>query len=130
MVIEKLDRSAIRELLLVMFRGWEIHHKSWDENEPMDWDGGQYTKAIEDCMVEAADGDENLGFLIMLFSYWANDVISVAAKYGIGYRTNEQGESVIVDDIPPSPSEKHFWDHEKGEWVFYDEDGDQDAEAA
>lgn len=99
-----LTRDHIRELLTCMFNGWRLHEASWDK------DARKYTLDLTDAMTQAAGGDKMLGNLLDLFSYWSNDIQSVAAHYGIAI--NEDGS--VRTDVPPPPTPEHYWHN--NEW--------------
>jgi hypothetical protein len=72
-----LYRDCMRELLLTMFRGWELHALSWN--------GKEYDRTPEECMTEATGGDELLSATILLMAYWDNDLVGIAPHYGIAF---------------------------------------------
>jgi hypothetical protein len=96
-----------------MFRGWKILHDSrvLDGGAPT----GEYGMQSEEAATKAVGGDELVGTILPLFAYWDNDIISVAAHFGVGYEYDEKtGEARVRDDIPPAPSPYHYWD--EGAW--------------
>lgn len=100
--LKNLTRDAVRELLLVMFEGWRLHEASYVDSE--------YTKTHLDASVEAAGSDVMLGTLAFLFGHWSNDVIAVAAHYGVGFAS----DGTVTSDLPAAPTPEHFW--YEGEW--------------
>jgi hypothetical protein len=88
----------VKELLETMFKGWKLHEDSWN--------GTTYNISDIDAMVMACDGDKLKGELLYLFSYWSNDIQSIAAHYGVGY----QGT------IEPPPSADHWYDFKAKQW--------------
>lgn len=111
MRLEHLTRDAVRELLMIMFEGWRLHEASWVAGDPVDGFGGRYTREQIDCFVEAAGGDQTLGHLVSLFSEWSNDIVSMAAFYGIGFLADE----TFSTDLPPAPTPQHWWS--EGRWM-------------
>lgn len=98
-----LTRDAVRELLVVMFEGWRLHEASYHPPHG-------YERDRVECMTEAAGGDRLVGELAHLFSHWSEDVISVAAHYGVGWLA----DGTFSTDLPPPPSQEHWWT--SGEW--------------
>lgn len=106
-------RETMNEILYKIFRGHEIHEKSWT--------GGTYSKTMEESMIEACGGDETEGYTLYLMGHESmfNDLQLMAPHYGVGYREHSRpGE--IVRDIPEAPSLKHEWDMETEEWFLPD----------
>lgn len=110
MELKHLTRDAVRELLMIINEGQRLREASWDDSREPDWNGGKYSRLEEECFVEAAGGDENLGRLASLFNYWSNDVTSMAAFYGIGFLK----DGTFSTDLPPPPTPEHWWS--EGEW--------------
>jgi hypothetical protein len=103
-----LYRDCMRELLLTMFRGWELHALSWN--------GKEYDRTPEECMTEATGGDELLSATILLMAYWDNDLVGIAPHYGIAFVSPDYDHSFVPyirTDIPPAPSEQHYWDNDQ-----------------
>lgn len=115
--LKKLDREVMQTLFRTMFKGWDLRESSWDPNKSPNWNGDQYTRTPEECMTEAAGGDEHLGYILHLFSHWSNDIISMAAYYGVGIKSRE-GEftGFEVVDVPPAPGENYWWDDSGHTW--------------
>lgn len=104
---------TMRQILEQMFTGWQIYHQSWD--------GEKHTRDATDCMIEACDCDPLRGELLALFSHWSNDILSIAAHYGLALHTDENGVMTGVrTDVPPAPSPEHYW--YEGEWKAPDAD--------
>lgn len=110
----------MRELLKRMFTGFMLHEASWDRG------AGEYTRTEDDCFTEACGGNAIEGGLLSLFTYWSNDIQSLAPHYGISLERHEapdeetNGELYIREDIPPAPSPAHWWTD--GEWKAPPED--------
>lgn len=106
--VDQVMRDQMRTILLTMFQGWKIRHDSLlkDElNPPEDYD-----KTDVEAATEAAGGDILIGNTLALIAYWDNDLISIAAYYGLDYVHDETtGEVTIRTDVPPAPSTMHYW---------------------
>lgn len=98
------QREQMRLLLECMFTGWMIREKSWVDEDH------KYTKTEEEAMIEACGGDKFKGELLVLFSYWSNDIQSVAAHYCVALIDGE----VKGIDAPPTP--EHWWDADDKCW--------------
>ena len=70
-------------------------------------------------MIEACQGNEALGAMLYYFSHWSNDILSVAAGYGIGVKkTDENERGFEVVELPPKPETgKYWWNQEDWEWT-------------
>lgn len=108
------DDLIMKQLLTKMFEGWLLHEQSWD------YESQSYSKLPEACMIEAAGGNEKVGLLMHYFSYWCNDIESVAAHYGVGIK---DGKIVV---IPPAPDPNAYW--YKHKWNMPDADDEKAVE--
>lgn len=124
---------TMRDLLEKMFRGWILLEQSYVERVG----GGTYTRTQEDCMVEACNNNVLEGHLLTLFGHWSNDVISLAAHYGLALARRQPDDTLLHDDgtvdtllkggkleivyIDPAPTPEHYW--YKGQWNAPDPDG-------
>jgi hypothetical protein len=117
----------MKELLRTMFEGWILR----------DQEGEDPSRTSEECMTKACGGDELKGHLLTLFGHWSNDIVSLAAHYGIGLARKQPDGSLLhedgtvetllaggvltIIDVPPAPSPEHYWHagawhkHESGE---------------
>jgi hypothetical protein len=121
-ITSTVDRTAfMRDLLLRMFKAWELHEASWVSMAVVS--GGAYSKTASQCFIKACDGDERDGYLLELFAHWANDIQTMAPHYGIGFDANGK----LRTDIPPAPSPHHWWN--EGVWQEPTND-DKDAAVA
>jgi uncharacterized protein YegP (UPF0339 family) len=108
-LLRAVQRDSVRELFRIMFTGWKLHEASYDEATR------EYKRTAEDCMTEAANGDEQLGYVIHLFDHWSNDLQAMAPHFGIALRrevdteNSAMGPITIVDNIEPAPSKDHYW---------------------
>ncbi len=122
-----LRRAILADLFVTMFEGFKLHEESWVRNPTYDQatendkpflSAGDYKLTEEEAMVQAAEGDKELGNILHLFAHWSNDVQSVAAHMGIGIErvdNDEHGSILRVRrDIPEAPSPDHWWD--EGKW--------------
>lgn len=100
----KIEPEQVKALLSTMMKGWMIRENSWDPAS------ASYKKEEEDAMIEAGASDQRLASLLVLFSYWSNDIQSVAAEYGIGLINDE------VVDLPPQPDPSWWWDTQENKW--------------
>lgn len=110
----------MKELLTQMFTGWILREQ----------EGEMPDRFIEECMVEACGGDELRGHMLVLFGHFSNDIISLAAHYGIGLARKQpngtllhadgtidtllKGGELTIIEVPPAPSRQHYW--YKGQW--------------
>lgn len=124
-ILAALDEDPMKTLLRQMFQGWINHEKASTQGDVM-------VPGIpaEPSMVEACDGDERKGLLLVLFGHWSNDILSIAAHYGLALARRQpdgtllhadgtvdtllKGGTLEIVDIPPAPSEDHYW--YAGEW--------------
>jgi hypothetical protein len=122
---------TVRELLLTMFNGWKLREESWvpgREGTTLGMTMGSYARNETECMIEAAGGDVLLGMLLSLFDHWGNDIMSIAAHYGLAFKNNGDGTCSIREDVPPAPSPLHWWDDENQRWAEpLDPDADMEA---
>lgn len=98
----------MRDLLMRMFKAWELHEASWIDHA--DGGHGAYEKTDDECYIEACDGDVVMGCMLGLFAHWSNDIQTMAPHFGIGWDNGK-----FSTDIPPAPSPLHWWhvDHWK-----------------
>ena len=111
-LLQAVQRDSVYLLLDTMLRGWSIHEASYDKER------NEYKKDQIECMVEAAEGNGMLGYLLHLFSHWSNDVQHVANHYGLAYECigEHKGAPITVRRlIPPAPREDAYW--ENGQWI-------------
>jgi hypothetical protein len=107
-----IDMKAV---LHAMLSGWCLEQNMTDEEK----DGMEpHSHYLPYC-----DNDRNVAECLALFSYWGNDIVSMASEFGI---TTElvDGKMKVVD-TPPRPSADHWfdtggykWDPEKEEHVW------------
>lgn len=122
--ISTVPREQIKNILLLIFRSWQLQQ---DSRNP---ETGEYGKEAEEAATQVAGGDELIGATLPLFSYWDNDLISIAAHYGIGVTMYGDGRINIDLNIPPAPSPTHYWDAEHSQWLAPEPDPtDVDAQA-
>jgi hypothetical protein len=98
-----IDMKAV---LHAMLSGWCLKNNMSEEEQ----DGMEdHTYFLPYC-----DNDRATAECLYLFSHWSNDLLSVAADFGI---TTEliDGKFQVVD-TPPRPSEKHWFDCGGYEW--------------
>lgn len=108
-------REYMNKILFMIFSGFELYQASWDQET------GHYKKDLTTSMIEAAGGDENLGYTLYLMGKENNDLYDMATHYGVGYRSIGMGnQRKLVNDIPPAPSPRHKWDEECEEWEKID----------
>jgi len=121
------DAQVMRRLLIRMFSGWILHEASYVTREE---GPGGYSITLEEAMTEACVGDAREGVLLALFGNWANDIISMAAHYGIGLARRQSDGTLVHEDgtvdtllkggvltmiaIEPPPSPAHYW--AAGKW--------------
>lgn len=103
-----LTNDQMKDLLTVMFTGWQLHEDSWDPA------ASAYNRSPEACMIEAAGNNENIGHLLYFFSHWSNDIVSMAAHFGVGIADGK------IIEVPPPPHKDAFW--YKGEWKLPDDE--------
>lgn len=130
-LLRAVREDVMADLLRIMFKGWMIREASYvrnpewqalldkpnrtaEEDRQMTYmSGGDYGKSEEDAMIEAADGNTNLGLLLHYFSHWSNDIQSIAAHYGIGLQREgdvaDADSQMVLVDVPPAPSPLHWW---------------------
>lgn len=122
----------MRELLVKMFSGWINYEASYvvgpdNKLHP--------TTTQEAAMLEACGGDAREAVLLQLFGHWSNDVIGMAAHYGVALARAQPDGTLLHDDgtvdtlmkggkltilsIEPPPSPAHFW--HAGKWQLLDE---------
>ena len=112
------NREAIRRTLIIMLTGWQLHEKSWDAAT------SKYTRDKVECMIEAAGGDEETGYMVYLYDHDGTDIQDMAPHFGVGY--GPDGE--VRTDIEPCPDEtgnakygyKHRWIPKENKWVAYE----------
>jgi hypothetical protein len=128
-------REPMRSLLRTMFEGWILR----EQLESID----SIDKSPERAMVEACGGDVLRGNLLVLFSHWSNDVVSIAAHYGVGLARKQPDGSLLHEDgtvdtllkggeltiinVPAPPSPEHYW--HGGQWKAPEQEFDQSQEA-
>ena len=103
--------EALRKILAAAV----LRENSWDENHPMDWRGGRYTKSEIDCFLEVCESETQGQFLYLASSEYGNDLEEMARDLGFGIfwtdtRTDPPTELDIeeerkkpVDDWVPIP---------------------------
>lgn len=117
----------MKELLVKMFSGWILHEAAF---VPSETGPGGYSITMEQAMTEACAGDAREGVLLTLFGHWANDVVSMAAHYGVGLARRQSDGTLLHEDgtvdtllkggvltlieIPPPPTPAHYWS--AGQW--------------
>lgn len=89
-------RIAILQILQIMFRGWKIHEESWDAVK------ADYTRDKVACMIEAAGGDEAVGYTVHLMDHWGNDLQDVSPLFGVELTRDAEGK-IIVGECAPLP---------------------------
>lgn len=104
-----------KELLTRMYKGWVIRENSWDSELEV------YNKSENEAMLEACEGNEVEARLLTLFSFWSNDVQDVGLLLDIRLRRDEN-EKLIIDSVPPRPSDQHVFDHTDGKWVLAEDE--------
>lgn len=107
---EKVSNAeALKKILTIILTGFRLHELSWNTTT------NKYDRDEVDCMVEAAGGDKNTGYMCHLFDYWGNDVEKMAAHYGVGY--GKDGN--VKTDIPPVPDTEsdYTWNSKIEKWV-------------
>lgn len=121
----------IKELLRMMFHGWVLREASMEQRTEHTLEA---TRSEEDAMAEACGGDKLMGELLVLFGHWSNDIVSIAAHYGLGLARRQPDGTLLHDDstvdtlmkggkleiieVPPAPSREHYW--HAGKWNLMD----------
>lgn len=116
------EAKTMRDLLVKMFSGWILHEASY---VPREEGPGSYSITLEEAMTEACAGDAREGILLSLFGHWSNDVVSMAAHYGVGLARRQPDGTMLHEDgtvdtllkggqltmivVPPPPSPAHYW---------------------
>ncbi len=117
----------MKELLTTMLTGWCLHEASYEQRTESHMEA---TRSPEDGMTEACGGDELKGELLCLFGHWSNDIMSIAAHYGVGLARKQPDGTLVYEDgtidtlllggvltvteVPPAPSREHYWSG--GKW--------------
>lgn len=102
----KITREMMKSILQTMFEGWIKREDSWTYTEEIPY--GTYLLSEEDAMQSVCE-DKEIAELLVLFSHWGWDIISIAAQLGIGI----DGNKVVEVQPPPDPS--YFWF--EGKWL-------------
>lgn len=92
----------MKELLKKMLTGWALHN-----NQPEDL---VTPISLDECMLKAGASNDIEASLLALFGYWANDIQTLAAHYGLRMAQDALGQFVVHEDVPPAPSENHWFD--------------------
>lgn len=109
----------MKDILIKMFKGFIVHEASWN--------GREYTKTMDEAMIEVCDGNKTEGSLLHCFTYWSNDVQALAPYMGVALERN-MTESVVGsgeyplwvnENVPPVPDvEKNYkWMGKEIGWV-------------
>ena len=124
-ILAALDENPMKTMLRTMLQGWCDHEKTVEAR-------GQETQAptqLEE-IYERAGCTPNEARLLVLFGHWSNDVISIAAHYGLTVARRQpdgtllhadgtvdtllKGGTLEVVEIADAPSPDHYW--HKGRW--------------
>lgn len=124
---------TMRELLEKMLRGWVLYESEQATSEQEK----QPSPELEEVMTRICGGNQLEGHLLTLFGHWSNDIISMAAHYGLALARRQPNGDLLHDDgtvdtllkggkleiveIEPAPSLDHYW--YKGQWNAPDPDG-------
>ena len=133
---EMAKRHQMKSLLRTMFEGWcllDVEQQT----------GAQLILSPEECMANVCNGDHLKGELLTVFGHWSNDIVRLAAHYGIGLARMQPDKTLLYEDgtvdtllkggkltiteIPQAPSPEHYW--HCGQWNAPEEEFDQSKEA-
>lgn len=127
-VLADLEHDPIVTLSKQMFAGWIYHEASYKD--------GVAGRSQEDAMTEACGGDNMRANLLCVFGHWSNDIVAIAAHYGVGLARKQPDGSLLYSDgtvdtlmrggqltiveVPPAPSPRHWfnagvWNEPSGE---------------
>lgn len=96
-----LTKDVARDLLHILLQGWA--DKSNTESDDEDELFRRYT-----------GGDATLASMLVLMSYWSNDLMSHAAGLGI---TLEMKDNLwVVVEVPPKPEGNYYWEEGELRW--------------
>lgn len=94
------DPLNMKSVIQALLSGWCLQHNMTEEEK----DG------MEDhsYFLPYCGNDPRAAECLYLFSYWSNDLLSVAADYGLTTEVID-GKFKVVD-TPPRPSDRHWFD--------------------